>query len=222
GPRMVSRPVLPLALIGMLTIPGLLLGRIYSGDLLPRLLLVAALGSVLVSVLVRRLPGWTAGPASTVGLAALAIVAVRLSARSAGVPGALPDVTADALRNGIPRLLTALIPIEPQPDTVLVPVIATWLAGLAAAELALRYQRVMLSYLMPTLLLGGALYLVGPNARPTLWLPLAFAALGLAASGRDTDDEGLSREQRTTLRLRVGVGAAAGLAIIIALGTAVG
>src|SRR5262245_31726940 len=135
---MVSRPLVPLALIGMLAIPGLLLGRIYSGDLLPRLLLVAALASVLVSVLVRQLPGWTAAPASVLGLSALTVVAVQLSARSGGIPGGLSDLVGDAVRNGIPRLLTALIPIEPQPDTIVVPVITTWLAGLAAAELALR------------------------------------------------------------------------------------
>jgi transglutaminase-like putative cysteine protease len=222
---MVSRPIVPLALIGMLTVSGLVLGRIYAGDLLPRLLLVAALGSVLIATLVRRLPGWSAAPISVVGLAALTVVAVRLSASSGGVPGALPDLVRDALRNGIPRLLTVLIPIEPQPDTVVVPVIATWLAGLAAAELALRYQRVLLSYTMPTLLLGGALYLVGPNARPTLWLPLAFAgfaALGLAASAREGGEAVLTKAQRMTLRVRLGIGAAAGLAIIIALGTAVG
>ena len=219
------RGVVPVALIGLLAVPGVVLQRIYSGDLLLRLVLIAAVASVLLSLLVRRMPAWTAAPVSVAGLAALAAVAVKLSQASGQIDGALPAVARDALRNGIPRLLTALIPIQPQPDTVLVPVIATWLAGLAAAELAVRYQRVLLSYLMPTLLLGGALYLVGPNARPSLWLPLAFAgfaALGLAASGRDRSDEGLSREQRATLRLRLGAGAAAGLAIIIALGTAVG
>jgi hypothetical protein len=219
------RGVVPVALIGLLAIPGVALQRIYSGDLLVRLVVVAAVASVLLSFLVRRLPGWTAAPVSVVGLAVLASVAVKLSQASGQIDGALPAVARDALRNSIPRLLTALIPIQPQPDTVLVPVIATWLAGLAAAELALRYQRVMLSYLMPTLLFGGALYLVGPNARPTLWLPLAFAgfaALGLAASSHEQSDDGLSRVQRTTLRRRLGLGAAAGLAIIIALGTAVG
>ena len=37
----------------------------------------------------------------------------------------------ESLRDGIPRLLAALVPIEPQPDTIAVPVMATWLAGLA-------------------------------------------------------------------------------------------
>jgi transglutaminase-like putative cysteine protease len=217
--------VVPVALIGMLAVPGLLLGRIYSGDLMPRLLLVVALVSVTLSELVRRLPAWTAAPASVLGLAGFTLLAVRLSARSGEISGALPDLTTDALRNGIPRLLTAMIPIEPQPDTVLIPVITTWLAGLAAAELALRYQRVLLSYAMPTLLLGGALYLVGPNARPTLLLPLtyaAFAALGLAGSVREPGEPALTRDQRTTLRVRLAGGAVAVLAMIIALATAVG
>jgi hypothetical protein len=222
---LLTRPVVPLALAGMLAVPGLVLSRIYGGDLLPRLLLVAAVASVLISLFMRRMPSWSAAPVSVLGLFAMAIVSVKLSAASGGVGGALPDLTRDALRNGIPRLLTALIPIEPQPDTVIVPVIATWLAGLASAELALRYQRVMVSYVMPTLLLGGALYLVGPNARPVLWLPLAFAglaALGLAASTREAGEPALTAQQRTTLRVRVGAGAAVALAIIVALGTALG
>jgi hypothetical protein len=224
-----GRVLVPLTLIGMLAIPGLELGRIYSGDLLVRLVLVAAIASVMLSVLVRRRPPWTAAPVSVLGLVAMALVSVKLSAGAGQITGALPDITRDALRNSIPRLLTALIPIQPEPDTVLVPVITTWLAGLAGAELAVRYGRVMLAYVLPTALLGGALYLVGPNAKPTLWMPVAFAgfaAIGLAASSRRTAegdrDPELSHQQRTTLRLRIGAGAAAGLAIIVVLSSAVG
>jgi transglutaminase-like putative cysteine protease len=162
---------------------------------------------------------------SVLGLAATTLLAVRLSAAAGQVPGTLPDLTRDALRNGIPRLLTAMIPIEPQPDTVVVPVIATWLAGLAAAELGLRYQRVLLACAPPALLLGGALYLVGPNARPAVSLPLAFAgfaAVGLAASTGDAAEPTLTKAQRTTLGVRVGAGAAAGLTLIVALTGAVG
>jgi transglutaminase-like putative cysteine protease len=217
--------LVPLALAGMLLIPGLALARIYSGDLTPRLVGGAALGSVLVSVALRRLPSWSVAPVSVLALTGYTAWAVKLSAQSGGVPGPLATVARDALANGIPRLLTAMIPIEPQPDTVVAPVLATWLAGLAAAELAVRGRRVLLSYIFPTLLLGGVLYLVGPNARASFWLPVAFAAcaaVGLAASAgvRERVEPALTRPQRSTLRVRVAAGAAVGLAVIVALATA--
>ncbi|MFB9182775.1 DUF3488 and transglutaminase-like domain-containing protein [Dactylosporangium sucinum] len=207
----------------MLVLSAFALAPIYNGTLLPVLMAAAAAGSVLVGTGVRRLPAWTAAPASVLGLAVLTFVAVRVSAAAGQVPGSVPDIAREALRNSIPRLLTALIPIEPQPDTVVLPVIATWLAGLAATELGVRYGRVLLSYLPPTLLFGGALYLVGPDttaARATTWVPLAyaaFAALGLIASGREPQPGELTADQRRTIRLRVGAGAAAGLAIIVVL-----
>src|SRR5207244_530429 len=140
---------------------------------------------VAISVALRRLPAYPVAPVSVVALAGYTLLAVRLSARSGDVPGPLFGLWLDAVRNGIPRLLTALIPVEPQPDTVLVPVVATWLAGLASAELAVRGRRVLLGYAPPALLYLGALVVVGPNARPLLWQPLAFAAaaaFGLAAT----------------------------------------
>ena len=80
-----------------------------------------------------------------------------------------------------------MIPVEPQPDTVLVPVVAAWLAGLAGAEVALRAGRVLLGYLPPALLYAGALYVVGPNAEPALGSPRGVrgwlaVALGLAGT----------------------------------------
>ncbi|WP_319805784.1 DUF3488 and transglutaminase-like domain-containing protein [Dactylosporangium fulvum] len=230
---MVRRLFVPVALIGMLVLAGLALAPIYNGTLLPLLVAAAAAGSVLISVAVRRLPAWTAAPASVLGLVALTFVAVKVSAQAGQVSGSFPDVAREALRNSIPRLLTALIPIEPQPDTVVLPVIATWLAGLAAAEVGVRHGRVLLSYTAPTLLFGGALYLVGPDttaAAATTWVPLAyaaFAALGLIVTARDPQPavettEVLTAADRRTLRLRIGVGAAAGLAIIVALSQLVG
>ncbi|HLL65190.1 MAG TPA: DUF3488 and transglutaminase-like domain-containing protein [Micromonosporaceae bacterium] len=217
--------LVPLALVGMLIIPGLLLARIYAGGLATRLIAGAAIGSVLVSVVFRRLPSWSVAPVSVLGLAGYTALTVRLAARSAGVPGPLADLARDALTNGIPRLLTAMIPIEPQPDTLVAPVLATWLAGLAATELAVRGRRVLLGYLPPTLLLVGAVYLVGPNAGPSFWLPLGYAgcaAVGLAASAGSHQQAApeLTRTQRSTLRVRVAAGAAAGLAVIVALATA--
>ncbi|WP_344614552.1 DUF3488 and transglutaminase-like domain-containing protein, partial [Dactylosporangium salmoneum] len=226
---MVRRLLVPVSLVAMLVLAGLALAPIYNGTLLPLLTACAAAGSVLVSVAVRRLPGYTAAPASVLGLVVMVFAAVAVSARAGQVAGSIPDVAREALRNSIPRLLTALIPIEPQPDTVLLPVIATWLAGLAAAEVGVRYHRVLLSYAPPTALLGGALYLVGPDttaARSTTWIPLAYAAfavIGLIAGSRpDFAGDELSAPQRRTLGLRVGAGAAAGLAVIVLLSQLLG
>src|SRR6266511_702993 len=222
GTVMVRAPLVPAALVGMLTICALALSSIYSGELMARLLIGAAAVAVAISLAVKRLPAWTAAPVSVLALAGYTLLAVRLSAASGDISGGLRDLTLDALRNGIPRLLTALIPIEPQPDTVIVPVLATWLAGLASAEIALRGRRVLLGYAPLVALYAGVLYLVGPNAQPAHWQSLAFAgcaAIGLAASaGASTEGLGdLSRGQHTVLRLRVAAGAVAGLAVVAAL-----
>jgi transglutaminase-like putative cysteine protease len=219
--------MVPLALVGMLAVAGLALGRIYAGDLAPRLLLGAAVGSVAVSVAARRLPSWAVGPLSVVLLAGYTLLAVRLSAASGQIHGPLPKLITDALRNGIPRVLTAMMPIEAQPDTVAVPVVATWLAGLAAAELALRARRVLLACAPPTLLYAIVLYVVGPNASARLWQPMCFAglaALALAASTRGRRDASpdLTASQRTALRLRIAMGTATGLAVTVGLVAAVG
>ncbi|MET7423323.1 DUF3488 and transglutaminase-like domain-containing protein [Dactylosporangium sp. NPDC005555] len=226
---MVRRLLIAVALLGMLTMAAFALSPIYHGPLLLQLTAGAAAGSVGISLAARRLPAWTAAPLSVLGLAAAVVIAMRVSAVAAGVAGDLPALR-EALRNSIPRLLLALIPIEPEPDTVLLPVILTWLAGLAAGELGVRYHRVLLSYAPPTVLFGGALYLVGPNGTAAGWVPLAFsgfAALGLIVSNRpppaETDTgQKLSAEQRRTLRLRVGAGAGAGLAAIVALSQLLG
>ncbi|MGI5244182.1 DUF3488 and transglutaminase-like domain-containing protein [Dactylosporangium sp. CA-139066] len=226
---MVRRLLVPVSILGMLVLAGFALAPIYNGTLLPLLTTVAAAGAVLVSVAVRRLPAYTAAPASVLGLVVMVYVTVRVSAQAGQISGAVPDIAREALRNSIPRLLTALIPIEPQPDTVLLPVIATWLTGLAAAEVGVRYGRVLLSYAPPTLLFGGALYLVGPDtaaSRATAWIPLAYAAfaiVGLIASARpDFAPDALTTPQRRTLGLRVGAGAAAGLAVVIVLSQLLG
>ncbi|MEN3305374.1 MAG: hypothetical protein V7603_1576 [Micromonosporaceae bacterium] len=219
--------VVALAVAGLTALAVLPVTRIYRGDLLTRLLLGAALAPVLVSLALRRLPAYPVAPVSVLALGGYSLLAVRVAAHSGEVPGPLSGLWLDAARNGIPRLLTALIPIEPQPDTVLLPVAATWLAGLAAAELALRHGRVLAGYAPPTLLYAGALVVVGPNARPQLWQPLLYTAVavaGLAATGRPGGGSvpDLSPQARLTLRLRLASGAAAALAAIVALALLVG
>ncbi|MGK5741566.1 transglutaminaseTgpA domain-containing protein [Micromonospora sp. URMC 103] len=224
GPLLRSLPV-PLALVAMTALAGVVLGRVYAGPLLPRLVLGAAVGSVLVSVAARRLPSWLVAPVSVLAMAGWTLWSLRLAAAHADLPGGLAEVTADAARNGIPRLLTAMIPVEPTPDTVLVPLVAAWLAGLTGAEVALRAGRVLAGYLPPVLLYAGALYVVGPNAAPALWptvVLVAVAALGLAVSARAVPDAadpaaGLTPGVRAAVRVRLAAGAAFGLVVVVGL-----
>ena len=215
-----------LAIAGLTVLATLPLARIYHTHLLTWLLVGAAIVPVAISTALRRLPAYPVAPVSVLVLAGYTLLAVRLSAQAGQVPGSLATLWLDAVRNGIPRVLTALIPIEPQPDTVLVPVVATWLAGLAAAELGVRGRHVLLGYAPPTLLYLGSLILVGPNARPVLWQPLAFAGtaiVGLAASGRTrlAGVPELTRSVRLSLRVRLAAGSSAALVLILGLGLAV-
>jgi transglutaminase-like putative cysteine protease len=223
-PRLV---IVALAIAGLTVLAATPVSRIYRGDLVTRLLLGAAVAPVLISLALRRLPAYPVAPVSVLALGGYSLLAVRAAAHSGDVPGSLAALWSDAARNGIPRLLTALIPVEPQPDTVLVPVVATWLAGLAAAELALRHGRVLAGYAPPTLLYAGALVTVGPNARPQLWQSLLYtgvAVAGLAATGRPGGGSvpDLSPQARLTLRLRLAASGAAALAAIVALALLVG
>ncbi|MFF0372078.1 transglutaminaseTgpA domain-containing protein [Micromonospora sp. NPDC005087] len=223
--RALRAAVVPLALIGLTALAGVVLGRVYAGDLLTRLVIGAAAGSVLVSVAARRLPSWLVAPVSVAAMAGWTLWSLRLAAARAELPGSLLEVTADAARNGIPRLLTAMIPVEPTPDTVLMPVVAAWLAGLAGAEVALRTGRVLLGYLPAAGLFAAALYVVGPNAEPAIGATLAFvaiAAVGLAApagspsTGGDPA-AGLAPRVRAAVRVRLAATAALGVALVVGL-----
>ncbi len=232
GRRSLLTSELPLAvvLVVLVALPGVVLGRMYSGALLPLLVAGAAVGSVLVGVLCRRLPSWLVAPLSVLGLAAWTLWSLRLTADRADLPGPLVEIAGEAARNGIPRLLTAMIPVEPTPDTVLVPVVAAWLAGLAASEVTLRAGRVLLGYLPPVLLFAGAVYLVGPNAAPAVGPTLVFVAvavLGLALPGRGRPAAadrmaGLPPKARAATRIRLVGASTAGTAVVVALAVLLG
>nr|WP_254909953.1 transglutaminase domain-containing protein [Micromonospora sp. NBS 11-29] len=210
----------PAALVVLVALSGVVLGRVYADPLLTRLMVGAAAGSVLVSVAARRLPSWLVAPVSVAALAGWTLLSLRLAAAHAALPGGLGEVTADAARNAIPRLLTAMIPVEPAPDTVLVPVVAAWLAGLTAAEVGLRAGRVLLGYLPPALLYAGVIYVVGPNADPAVGPSVLFAAVaavGLAASARAADPAAAAGGLTPAVRLRLLAASAAGLAVVVAL-----
>ena len=226
--RWVRAAVVPVALVVLIGLSGVVLGRIYADALLVQLVAGAALGSVGVSVAARRLPSWAIAPLSVVLLGGYTLGALRSAADRAELGGSLGDITTDALVNGIPRLLTAMIPVEATPDTVVVPVVAAWLAGLAGAEVAVRAGRVLLGCVPAAALYGGSLYVVGPNAgtagRPTV-LFAGLVALALAVSARPPAGPslaGVPPKTRAAVRGRALAGAAAGLVVLIGLIVAVG
>jgi transglutaminase-like putative cysteine protease len=227
GGGVVGRAVVPLVLAGLIVLAGVVLGRIYAGGLLTQLVAGAAVGSVGAGTAARRLPSWTVAPVSVLLLAAYTVLAVRIAAGRAELTGGLPDILTDALASGIPRLLTAMIPVEATPDTVVVPVIAAWLAGLAGTEIAVRGGRVLLGCVPAVALYAGALYVVGPNAGTAGWPSLVFAGLVVGALATSTNSEGTRAPEvpaatRAAVRWRALAAATAGLSVVVALIALVG
>lgn len=224
--RFLRGTTVPVLLIGMLVMAGVTADRVYSGDVLTMLVAGAAAGSILISLLLSRTPAWLIAPLSTLGLAGYLAFALIYTAQRGQITGGLTTIAVDSLRDGVPRLLAALVPIEPQPDTIAVPVVATWITGLAAAELAIRFRRTMVGLVPPVVLYAGALWLVGPSAPSTLWHTLLFGAIvvaALAITGRvRTPDTGIDSATRNALRLRTAVAAGTGVVLILALGIAGG
>lgn len=183
GPaRWIRRVTVPVVLIALVTSAALLLGRIYDGPTVTWLTAGSGAGAVLVGALARRLPNWQVAPLSILLMGCYLLATCWWTARQAELPAPATRLLVDAAVNGVPRLLTAMIPMEPVPDTVVVPVVASWIAGLTAAEIAVRGRRMLLGLLPPLLLFGAAVFVVGPNAEPARWpavLFVAAAALGL-------------------------------------------
>ena len=226
--RWARAAVVPVVLMVSISLSGVVLGRIYADALLLQLVAGAAVLSVGAGAAARRLPSWSVAPISVVLLAGYTATALKVAAGRAGVAGPLPDVITDALANGIPRLLTAMIPVESTPDTVVVPVVAAWLAGLAGHEVAARAGRVLLGLVPAVALYGGALYVVGPNAgsagRSTLALA-ALVVLALAVTARPAAGPslaGVPPKTRAAVRGRALAGAATGLVVLLGLIAAVG
>ena len=168
----------------MCALAGTVAARVYHGQLLALLVVGAAFGAFAIGFALRNKPSFLAPGVSAAGLAAYLLGAIAVTSDGTDPLGA---TIVDALVNAVPRTLTALIPVEPAPDTVVVPVFLTWLAATLACEFAIRYGRTLLGCLPPTLLYGAALYLVGPNADPgplaaTAYCVLAAAALAVTAA----------------------------------------
>ncbi|GAA4206613.1 DUF3488 and transglutaminase-like domain-containing protein [Actinocatenispora rupis] len=184
-----------LAVAAATLVAGLSVTPIYSGTQLPVLLTGAAVGAVALTVLLRlvRAPAVLAVLGSLVGLVACLVGATAALRDPAA--GGLGTVLFDAVRNSGARILTSAIPVQPAPDTVLLPIAATWLAGAIGTVLlgplradgAPARRRAAASAVPPVLLLIGALVLVGPNGSPSYVLLAVFVlalALLLAAASR--------------------------------------
>ncbi|MEV6494420.1 DUF3488 and transglutaminase-like domain-containing protein, partial [Actinoplanes sp. NPDC051633] len=223
--RWLRAALVPIALAGLIALAGVALGRIYAGDLLTWLVAGAAVGSVGAGVAARRMPSWAVAPLSVTLLAGYTLAALTIAADRAALTDPLATIVRDALINGIPRLLTAMIPVEATPDTVVVPVIAAWLAGLAGAEIAVRAGRVLLGCAPAAALYAGALYVVGPNAGAAVSTTVAFAAIVVVALAKPltgTNTAELPDSARRLVRGRALAGAAAGLTVVVALIALVG
>jgi transglutaminase-like putative cysteine protease len=162
----------------MCVLAGTVAARVYHGQLLILLVAGAAFGAFAIGFALRNKPSFLAPSASATGLAAYLLGAIALTSDGADP---LPVTIVDALVNAVPRTLTALIPVEPMPDTVIVPVFLTWLAATLSCEFAIRYGRTLLGCLPATLLYAAGLYLVGPNADPGPLYAVAFCVLAAAA-----------------------------------------
>ncbi|WJK38498.1 DUF3488 and transglutaminase-like domain-containing protein [Solwaraspora sp. WMMA2056] len=229
----VDRLAVPAVLIVLIGCAAALLGRIYDGPVATWLVAGAGGSAVVVGTVARRLPNWQVAPLSVMSMAGYLLAAGWWTARRSELPGPVSVLLAEAAVNGVPRLLTAMIPMEPVPDTVLVPVVASWLAGFTATELAVRGRRMLLGCLPPVLLFGAAVFVVGPNAEPAHWPAVGFiaaTALGLAltaearAGGTATPQAGVasasggSRPTPTrvgALRLRSAALSAAGAGAVL-------
>jgi len=226
--RWLRASVVPVVLAALIALAGVVLGRIYADALLTQLVAGAAVGSVGAGVAARRLPSWTVAPLSVLLLVAYTIGSLLVAADRAAIDDPLRSILTDSVANGIPRLLTAMIPVESTPDTVVVPVVAAWLAGLAGTEVAVRGGRVLLGCLPAVALFGGALYVVGPNAGAAGWPTLVFAGLVVVAlavstrSGPVAPAADLPAKTRAAVRGRALAGAAAGLVVVVGLVAAVG
>jgi transglutaminase-like putative cysteine protease len=196
------RLVLAVLLAVLLMVAAGAAGRIFRGPLFDLLVGGAAVVAVLIGLLLARAPQWTVAPLSMVGMAGYTVVATLISAHASGVGGGLGPLLQDAVRNGGRRLLTALIPVEAEPDTVLIPVVLAWVAGLVAAELALRARRQPLALIPPILLYAAGLILIGPHGGIEAWRAVLFVALGATLLAADTTRAPAVRAMSTAVPAR--------------------
>lgn len=174
--------VVALVLIGMCAVATQPALALYHGSLAGPVICAAAALAIVTSFALRRAPAWIVAPVSLALLGGCTLAVVTLSGRIAHVPGSASHLTADALRGGVARMLGTLLPLEAQPDTLVAPMIAVWIAGLAAAEAALRHRRVVAAYMAPLALYIVTWVFAGPHTGGAWWRPVAFVSLAVIGS----------------------------------------
>lgn len=193
------------------------LGRIYSGTELYVWVAIAVAGALLVAVGVNllRLRVLLSALASLVGFFVLTVVVVFV------VPsmdtGSLVALYLGAVRNTGAQVLTATIPVQVSPATLVLPMAIGWLAAATGAEIVLRVGRALLGLLPAVLALTAALVLIGPNAPGSVWAMLGFIFVAAVALVASRPSGGVRRA--VTHRMRAGVSAA--IAVVIFVGAVV-
>ena len=219
---LVARDVLSaVALAVLLILAGSAFTRIYSGSFLLLALAGAAVLSVAISAGLRALRATLSVSIliSIVTMVAYLIVAV-VRTRQPGT-GSVGALFVESVRNSGAQILTSTIPVLPTPQTVVLPLVVVWIAGLIGAELTLRTRTVLAGFASPVMVYVIALVFVGPNAAVSLPLAVGFAgvaALGLAFSGDSTISSVLNQlgvASRKAFRLRRAVIGGLGLVALL-------
>ncbi len=214
---LVSRLVSAVAVVVAVGLGVAVLGRIYSGLALYPWVAIAAAGALVVAVGVNlsRLRVIFSALVSLVAFIALTLVVVYV------VPsmdtGSYVALYLGALRNTGAQVLTATIPVEVTPATLVLPLAICWLAAATGAEIVLRAGRALLGLLPAVLALVAALVLIGPNAPGSVPAMLAFIFVAAVALAASRPSGGVRRAVRH--RLRAGVSAL--LAVIIFVGAVI-
>lgn len=192
---------------GLAAVAGLAFHRVFGfGPVVP-VVVVAAIGSSVLSGLLSRWPLWTSLIATVLGwFGAVAATALR---------PALGDGTfAQALRDGVlsswKTILTTLLPVPARPETLVLVSLLAWLAGFGAAELALR-TRWRTAPALPPLGVFGVALLLGVDG-PGTNLPLVAAAAVLIGALVLTGGEGNARAALLGVPAAAALGAIAYLA----------
>ncbi len=196
------------------------IGRIYSGLGLPLWVAIAAAGALLIALATTFLKLRLVFSAilSLAFFVVLTVVVVFLVPSLD--PGSIATLYLGAIRNTGAQVLTATIPVQVTPATLVLPLGICWLAAAAGAEIALRTGRALLSLLPAVLALTAALVLVGPNASGSVPAMLAFVFVAAVALVATRPAGGIRRA--AAHQVRAGVSAVVAVVVFVAAVVAVG
>lgn len=156
-------------------------------------------------------------------LAALALVVASTTARSTAVGGFLPTldtakVVAQGITGGWADIASAAVPAPATPSSLVVAVVAVWLASFTVTELAFRTRSATGLVIPPVLVAVLAIALSGGSSGTwgwwvVAWVALAMTTLLLASLARQGDGRGAGRQRAAAGAAFVVVAAIAGLTV---------